>query len=136
MKKRLAIIIPIIIAILAFVFVYRYYNKEDATTTLTVNGTTCGDIYNKANDKNNPVYPCTNDGLTDMAFQYGSGTSVFASNKGWKIDDTGLLEGSGAGRCAAIMNIKNGQYVEFNHTSGEAFYTKNNQSEKEIENNE
>lgn len=37
MKKRLAIIIPIIIAILAFVFVYRYYNKEDATTTLTVN---------------------------------------------------------------------------------------------------
>ena len=37
MKKKLAIIIPIIIAILAFVFVYRYYNKEDSTTTLTVN---------------------------------------------------------------------------------------------------
>ena len=36
MKKRLIIIIPIIIAIVAFIFVYRYYNKEDATTTLTV----------------------------------------------------------------------------------------------------
>ncbi len=36
MKKKLLIIIPIIIALLTFVFVYRYYNKEDATTTLTV----------------------------------------------------------------------------------------------------
>ena len=36
MKKKLIIIIPIIIALLAFVFVYRYYNKEDKTTTLTV----------------------------------------------------------------------------------------------------
>ncbi|MBQ8131811.1 MAG: GGDEF domain-containing protein [Bacilli bacterium] len=36
MKKKLIIIIPIIIAIVAFIFVYRYYNKEDATTTLTV----------------------------------------------------------------------------------------------------
>ena len=36
MKKRLIFIIPIIIAILAFVFVYRYYNKEDKTTTLTI----------------------------------------------------------------------------------------------------
>jgi len=36
MKKRLIIIIPILIAIVAFVFVYRYYNKEDKTTTLTV----------------------------------------------------------------------------------------------------
>lgn len=119
---------------------YAIVKKFDFTTwgatTLTVNGTTCGDIYNKANDKNNPVYPCTNDGLTDMAFQYGSGTSVFASNKGWKIDDTGLLEGSGAGRCAAIMNIKNGQYVEFNHTSGEAFYTKNDGSDSGIKKEE
>ena len=37
MKKRLLIIIPILIAAIAFVFVYRYYNKEDSTTTLTVN---------------------------------------------------------------------------------------------------
>lgn len=36
MKKKLLIIIPIIIALLTFVFVYRYYNKEDETTTLTV----------------------------------------------------------------------------------------------------
>ena len=36
MKKKLIIIIPILIAIVAFVFVYRYYNKEDKTTTLTV----------------------------------------------------------------------------------------------------
>ena len=37
MKKKLYIIIAsIIIALVAFVFVYRYYNKEDKTTTLTV----------------------------------------------------------------------------------------------------
>ena len=36
MKKKLVIIIPIIIAALVFVFVYRYYNKEDRTTTLTI----------------------------------------------------------------------------------------------------
>lgn len=36
MKKKLIIIIPIIIAALVFVFVNRYYNKEDKTTTLTV----------------------------------------------------------------------------------------------------
>ncbi len=36
MKKKLIIIIPIIIAVVTFVFVYRYYNKEDKTTTLTV----------------------------------------------------------------------------------------------------
>jgi len=36
MKKKLIIIIPILIALVAFVFVYRYYNKEDKTTSLTV----------------------------------------------------------------------------------------------------
>ncbi len=36
MKKKLIIIIPIIIAIITFVFVYRYYTNEDKTTTLTV----------------------------------------------------------------------------------------------------
>lgn len=37
MKKKISyIIIPIIIALVAFIFVYRYYNKEDRTTTLTV----------------------------------------------------------------------------------------------------
>ena len=36
MKKKIIIILPIIVAIVTFVFVYRYYNKEDKTTTLTV----------------------------------------------------------------------------------------------------
>lgn len=37
MKKKIYyVIIPIIIALIAFVFVYRYYNGEDKTTTLTV----------------------------------------------------------------------------------------------------
>lgn len=36
MKKKLLIILPVLIALIAFVFVYRYYNKEDKTTTLTV----------------------------------------------------------------------------------------------------
>lgn len=36
MKKKLIIIIPLLIAAIAFLFVYRYYNKEDKTTTLTV----------------------------------------------------------------------------------------------------
>ena len=36
MKKRLFFIIPILIAGIAFFFVYRYYNKEDKTTTLNV----------------------------------------------------------------------------------------------------
>ena len=36
MKKKLIIIIPILIALITFIFVYRYYNKEDSTTSLTV----------------------------------------------------------------------------------------------------
>ena len=36
MKKKVLIAIPIIIAIVTFVVVYKYYNKEDKTTTLTV----------------------------------------------------------------------------------------------------
>ena len=36
MKKKIIIILPILIAVIAFVFVYRYYNKEDKSTTLTV----------------------------------------------------------------------------------------------------
>ncbi|MBQ6477574.1 MAG: GGDEF domain-containing protein [Bacilli bacterium] len=36
MKKRLIIFLPLIIAITVFVLVYRYYNKEDKTTTLTI----------------------------------------------------------------------------------------------------
>lgn len=36
MKKKVIIIVSLLIAAIAFVFVYRYYNKEDKTTTLTV----------------------------------------------------------------------------------------------------
>ena len=36
MKKKLIILLPILIALIAFIAVYRYYNKEDKTTTLTV----------------------------------------------------------------------------------------------------
>jgi len=35
-KKKIILFLPILIAIVAFVFVYRYYNKEDKTTTLTI----------------------------------------------------------------------------------------------------
>ena len=37
MKKKIIILIPIIIAAVAFIFVYRYYNHEDKTTSLTIN---------------------------------------------------------------------------------------------------
>ncbi len=36
MKKKVIIILSILIAIITFILVYRYYNKEDKTTTLTV----------------------------------------------------------------------------------------------------
>ena len=36
MKKKLIIITPILIAIVAFIFVYRYYNHQDKNTSLTV----------------------------------------------------------------------------------------------------
>lgn len=36
MKKKVLIILPFFIALIAFIFVYRYYNKTDHTTSLTV----------------------------------------------------------------------------------------------------
>ncbi len=36
MKKKLWIIIPILIAIITFIFVYRYYNNEDENSSLTI----------------------------------------------------------------------------------------------------
>lgn len=36
MKKKIIIFTPIIIAIITFAIVYRYYNNEDATTSLTI----------------------------------------------------------------------------------------------------
>lgn len=88
-------------------------------TTLTIGSEEVGAIWNKANKTNNKVFACTNEGLENLAIQ-----AAYDSNKkGWKIDDTGLLEGSGAGRCAAICGIKTGWIVEFVHDSGEEFYT-------------
>ena len=36
MKKKIVIIVPIIIALVAFIFVYRYYNHQDRKNSLTV----------------------------------------------------------------------------------------------------
>ena len=36
MKKKLIFAIAIVIAVVTFIFVYRYYNNEDKTTSLTV----------------------------------------------------------------------------------------------------
>ena len=86
-------------------------------------GESAGNIWNQANNKTNEVFFCTNEGLELLAIQ----AAYDGSKKGWKIDadGNGLLEGSGAGRCAAIGGIMNGWIVEFNHDSGEYFYTKN-----------
>ena len=91
-------------------------------TSLTL-GSEVGSIWNNANNKNNKVFVCTNPGLEFLAVQ-----AALASKKGWSIENgaqKGLYEGSGAGRCAAILGIKNGWYVEFYHTSANSFYTKN-----------
>ena len=36
MKKKIIILVPILIAVVTFAIVYRYYNNEDATTSLTI----------------------------------------------------------------------------------------------------
>ena len=103
---------------LAAVKTYDFANWE--ATTLTISSTAEGKIYNAANSVNNDVFRCTNTGLESIAIQ-----AVLSSNKGWSINDNGLYEGSGAGRCAAICDVKAGQYIEFYHNSETSFYTKN-----------
>ncbi len=83
-------------------------------TTLTPSSTKEGDIWNDANSKNNPVYRCTNEGLTSLAIQ----------DTKWSINSNGLYLGD-KGRCAAICDVKAGQYIEFNHNSNTSFFTKN-----------
>lgn len=95
-------------------------------TTLTIESTKAGAIYNAANKKNNDVFRCTNEGLTSIAIQ-----AVLSSSKGWTINDNGLYEGSGAGRCAAVCDVKAGQYIEFYHNSGTSFYTRNSGEEED-----
>ena len=100
----------------AVVTTYDFTSLGDVT--LVVQEEAAGAIWNAANNKNNDVFFCTNEGLELLAVQ-----AVLSSNKGWSIvDGKGLYEGSGAGRCAAIGGIKAGQIVEFIYT-GEAFYT-------------
>ena len=103
---------------LAAVKTYDFANW--GATTLTISSTAEGKIYNAANSVNNDVFRCTNTGLESIAIQ-----AVLSSNKGWYINDDGLYEGSGAGRCAAICDVKAGQYIEFYHNSETSFYTKN-----------
>ena len=81
-----------------------------------------GKIWNAANGTTqNEVFFCTNEGLENLAIQQYYGEAK--EKTGWKIvDGEGLLEGSGAGRCAAIGGIKEGQIVEFFYT-GPKFYT-------------
>lgn len=104
---------------LAAVKTYDFANW--GATTLAISSTAEGKIYNAANSVNNDVFRCTNEGLTSIAIQ-----AVLSSSKGWTINDDGLYEGSKAGRCAAICDVKAGQYIEFYHNSGTSFYTKNN----------
>ena len=56
---------------------------------------------------------------------------MLSSSKGWTINDNGLYEGSGAGRCAAVCDVKAGQYIEFYHNSGTSFYTRNSGEEED-----
>ena len=36
MKKKLLVLIPFLVVIISFICVYRYYNKENKTTSLTI----------------------------------------------------------------------------------------------------
>ena len=109
------------------------YEKKtiDFTTmgdvTLTLEEEAAGAIFNAANNKNNNVFFCTNEGLENIAVQ-----AAVASNKGWSIvDGQGLFLASGAGRCAAIGGIKANQIVEIIYT-GNGFYTKSDGSDDGI----
>ena len=86
--------------------------------TLTIQSEAAGNIWNEGNNKPNPVYFVTNEGLTDIAVQ-----AVESGNKGWSIvANEGLKLASGAGRCAAIGNLKKDEVVEIIYT-GNHFYT-------------
>jgi hypothetical protein len=97
---------------------YDFTSMGDITL---IEGEEAGQIYNAANGKNNKVYYCTNEGLTDLAIQ----AAFDGTSKGWYIAaDQGLTLGSGAGRCAAIKAQAN-QVLEILYT-GEGFYTSSN----------
>ena len=102
---------------------YKIVRAYDFTTmgdvTLELQEAAAGAIWNDANSKPNNVFFCTNEGLEQIAVQ-----AAVSSNKGWSIvDGQGLFLASGAGRCAAVADIKTGQIVEFIYT-GDGFYTR------------
>ncbi len=102
---------------------YKIVRAYDFTTmgdvTLELQEDAAGAIWNDANSKPNDVFFCTNEGLEQIAVQ-----AAVSSNKGWSIvDGQGLFLASGAGRCAAVADIKTGQIVEFIYT-GDGFYTR------------
>ncbi len=101
-----------------YVAVKTYDFKAMEATTLEIGTEAAGKIWNAANNVNNSVYFCTNAGLEDIAIQAVMGSD----NKGWTINENGFFLGTGAGRCAAIGNVKTGQIVEIIYT-GDAFYT-------------
>ncbi len=104
----------------AYVATTTYDFAAMADTELTIASEAAGAIWNAANNKNNNVFFCTNDGLENIAVQ-----AVLNGNKGWSIvNGKGLALAAGAGRCAAVGGIKQGQIVEFFYT-GDAFYTSN-----------
>lgn len=101
-----------------YVAVKTYDFKAMEATTLEIGTEAAGKIWNAANNVNNSVFFCTNAGLEDIAIQAVMGSD----NKGWTINENGFFLGTGAGRCAAIGNVKTGQIVEIIYT-GDAFYT-------------
>ena len=97
---------------------YDFTLMGDVTLEL---GDELGKIWNDANSKCNSVYYCTNEGLEYLAVQ-----AAVKDNKGWSIvDGEGLKLASGAGRCAAIDGLKEGQIIEFLYT-GSTFATRSN----------
>ena len=95
-----------------------YDFKSMEATTLEIGSEAAGKIWNAANNVNNNVFFCTNAGLEDIAIQAVMGSD----NKGWTINENGFFLGTGAGRCAAVGNVKSGQIVEIIYT-GDNFYT-------------
>lgn len=86
--------------------------------SLEIGADAVGNIWNEGNKKPNAVYFCTNSGLENLAVQ-----AVLSGGKGWSIvDGQGLTLATGAGRCAAVGNLKAGQVVIVNY-SGDNFFT-------------
>ena len=97
--------------------VKEYDFKSMGAVTLAISEEAAANIWNEANNKTNAVFFCTNEGLENIAVQ-----AVVKDSKGWSLTEKGLFLAGGAGRCAAIGNLKAGQIVEIIYT-GDAFYT-------------